>query len=708
MSRQALSVTRMPRADGTIKLTRTQRGFVLTMCAVSALLALASIWGWAQGQAGLTQWFAALPTMKANTAVSVLAVAAGMLRFGLWLPRSLQRLSAIAPIVAVALMGATLIEHVAALDLRIDQWLVQDLSTAAGEHPGRPSAAAALALLLLGLATLPASHSSGFWRSAAALLAFAIGYVASVGLLLGAQWRTGLWVIFETVSLPSAASIVMLSAGILSVMRWYGILLDQGVRTTVGARFLRGAIPLALILPIAIIWLQHLANRQNWWDAELGVVVAVLFSTLLLVVLAERSARWINRLEDGLRDHYRLFDQRISERTAELMDSAAWLRASEAQLAAVVETASTVIVTLNAEHRIVVFNREAERVFRVEAKAMLGQSLDRLLSEPSRAALALALQRLADADADDALARAAGRIEGEAQLHGLRAEGEQFPIAVSIARVVLPQAPLYTVVIRDLSDALALEKERTARQAAELADRGKSKLLSRVSHELRTPLSAIMGITQLMRMDAEKNPVAWPHATYLGHVEAASRQLETLIDNLLDLSQAEANGSSLVLEPVDATAIVRDAMAIACSVPAPNPVILTPPVLAQVPPVWADSRRLLQVLSNLLSNAIKFNKPNGTVGLALRSVGDRVAIDVLDTGHGMTREQQAHLFEPFNRLGLEQSGIPGSGIGLALCRQLASAMRGRIEVASQPGTGSQFTLWLMAADRPLVDHHAAD
>jgi CheY-like chemotaxis protein len=115
--------------------------------------------------------------------------------------------------------------------------------------------------------------------------------------------------------------------------------------------------------------------------------------------------------------------------------------------------------------------------------------------------------------------------------------------------------------------------------------------------------------------------------------------------------------------------------------------------------VQADNLRLRQVLVNLLSNAIKYNRDQGRVTVRWDAApdGDNVRLQVMDTGQGMSDEQRAHLFEPFNRLGAERSSIEGSGIGLVVTQRLVQLMGGAIEVRSQPGVGSSFIVTLPAA-----------
>ena len=118
-------------------------------------------------------------------------------------------------------------------------------------------------------------------------------------------------------------------------------------------------------------------------------------------------------------------------------------------------------------------------------------------------------------------------------------------------------------------------------------------------------------------------------------------------------------------------------------------------------PLWAlaDARRLKQVLLNLISNAIKYNRPGGSVTIRARPDGaDGVRIDVIDSGVGMSYQQLTRLFQPFERLDAPARGIEGNGLGLAVSRSLVEAMNGTIDVASNPGAGSVFSVRLLAAE----------
>jgi len=182
------------------------------------------------------------------------------------------------------------------------------------------------------------------------------------------------------------------------------------------------------------------------------------------------------------------------------------------------------------------------------------------------------------------------------------------------------------------------------------------------------------------------------------HVQAAGQHLLTLINDVLDLASLDSGELRIALMPVALAPLLQ------ATLPMLDPLLKAHAVTlhTQLPPltVLADATRLRQVLLNLLSNAIKYNRPGGQVEVSAwhtrATDGDRVHVRVADTGRGMTAEQVQRLFEPFNRLGAESSAIEGSGIGLTIARSLAERMGGRLQVQSQPGSGTVFELELTA------------
>jgi signal transduction histidine kinase len=251
---------------------------------------------------------------------------------------------------------------------------------------------------------------------------------------------------------------------------------------------------------------------------------------------------------------------------------------------------------------------------------------------------------------------------------------------------------------REVAERQRLQDADRARQAAELASAAKSEFLSRMSHELRTPLNAVLGFAQLSGRALNDGDVARTR-TYLQHIEDGGWHLVRMIDDILDISRIEQGRQSFTIGTVDLDAVIAEAHAMAQPLAAERHVALVCDFTGPLPPVKADRTRLIQVMTNLLSNATKFNRAGGEVHIAAEPRDDhRLEIRVRDTGLGMSQAQLAQLFQPFNRLGRERLGIPGTGIGLVLVRHLVEQMGGAIDVQSTEGAGTTVVVTLQRDD----------
>lgn len=264
-----------------------------------------------------------------------------------------------------------------------------------------------------------------------------------------------------------------------------------------------------------------------------------------------------------------------------------------------------------------------------------------------------------------------------------------------IRRDAQGQALRMIVTHTDISTAKDAEALRRARDQAESADRAKTELLSHVSHELRTPLNGVLGFAQLLEQ-ADDLPAQYQ--PWVGRILSSGRHLLSVVDDLLDLSSAQSGGMRLAFATLDPVPVLQDAWSMLAERAREAGVVYVPcPHDGADLAVVADRRRLRQVFANLLSNAIKYNRPGGHVEVAAVRAGPQVELRIVDTGLGMSPAQLARIFRPFERLGAEGSGIPGTGLGLALSRQLVEAMGGEIRVTSARGRGTTFTVALRAA-----------
>jgi signal transduction histidine kinase/ActR/RegA family two-component response regulator len=324
------------------------------------------------------------------------------------------------------------------------------------------------------------------------------------------------------------------------------------------------------------------------------------------------------------------------------------------------------------------YSRRAPRISEDEA-AELSDSFNAMLSEIEQRTSAL------ESSNREIAREAQERARAQHEVMRLNAELEQ-RVRERTAQLELANSELE----------LAITEARAANQA-------KSAFLSSMSHELRTPLNAILGFAQILASDALLTSNQ-QKLEFAGHILKSGRHLLTLINEILDLAKVEAGALTLSMEAVQLADVLRECRMMIEPLAAARRIrLLFPDAFMQEHAhtvVHADRTRLKQVLLNLLSNAVKYNREGGAVVVDCVQAGpQRLRISVQDTGLGLSPEQMAALFQPFNRLGQENGAQEGSGIGLVVTRRLVELMNGEIGVSSSPGVGSVF--WIeLGVDAP--------
>ncbi|MDA8455197.1 ATP-binding protein [Acidovorax sp. GBBC 3334] len=228
------------------------------------------------------------------------------------------------------------------------------------------------------------------------------------------------------------------------------------------------------------------------------------------------------------------------------------------------------------------------------------------------------------------------------------------------------------------------------RQATEM----KSRFLAYMSHEFRTPISSILSIARLLadHVDGPLNP---EQARQVGFIQSSASEFSEMVDDLLDLAKIEAGRveiSPAWFEMLDLFQALRGMFKPVVTNPDLNLVFEEP---ENMPPLFTDDRKLSQILRNFISNALKFT-PRGEVRVSAASLdGERVRFCVSDTGIGIAPEFHARVFEDFSQVGSPlQRRLRGTGLGLALSRQLAELLGGNVELQSALGRGSVFSVTL--------------
>ncbi len=234
-----------------------------------------------------------------------------------------------------------------------------------------------------------------------------------------------------------------------------------------------------------------------------------------------------------------------------------------------------------------------------------------------------------------------------------------------------------------------------AKRAAEDANRAKTDFLSAMSHELRTPMNAILGFGQLLgQMPGET--LSEKQTDYTQQILNSGQHLLELIDQVLELSKIEADRISLSLESVSPIAVIEECIKMLSGKADDYDVVIHQNCAKEeLANLWTDRGRFRQILINLMSNAIKYNREGGSLTITAEKIdGLRLKFSIADTGLGIPTAQQAYIFEPFNRLGKENTAVEGTGIGLTICKQIVEFLGGTLTFTSQEGVGSIFSVIL--------------
>jgi PAS domain S-box-containing protein len=351
------------------------------------------------------------------------------------------------------------------------------------------------------------------------------------------------------------------------------------------------------------------------------------------------------------------------------------------------------IVIINETGHIVLFNAQAESMFGRASDDVIGQPIETLL--PQRYRAAHIDHRVGYIKAPRVRPMGLGL-----ELYGVRGNGEEFPVEISLSTLEIEGGRLAMSAIRDISERRRAERALQEQNVAlERANRAKDSFLAAMSHELRTPLNAIIGFTGLLLMKLH-GPLSADQERQLLMVQSSGKHLLSLINDLLDLARIESGKVELQLEPVAVKPVLDDVVStLQPMADAKHLALLLDPIDPALR-VNADPRALQQVMLNLTNNAIKFTAV-GRVQVRVQPAPDdtqAVHLSVEDTGAGISEADLAHLFEAFTQVGdARQRRSEGTGLGLHLSRKLADLMGGRIDVTSAVGRGSRFTLVLRRA-----------
>jgi len=421
------------------------------------------------------------------------------------------------------------------------------------------------------------------------------------------------------------------------------------------------------------------APARAWMFALVGLLATALVGTLLLL-LSGRT----RHVEVLVQERTAALEREIAQRA----ESEHALVQSEQRLRSIFETTPVGIVFTDLDGGFQQANPQFCRLVGYSAEALAGRT-------------ALDITHADDRREDTRLARRL--LRGDFPIYQRRKRYLRPDGSIAHARVLVSllndadgRPHGFIGVVEDITDQLRIEDLDRARQAAEAANQAKSEFLSRMSHELRTPMNAILGFVQLMQMDP-REPLPPGQRGRAEQITQAGWHLLAMINDTLDLSRIESGSLRLDMTALELPPLLERALALVQGQAAERDLDIEQRIDPAATGLAGDPTRVTQILTNLLSNAVKYNRPGGSIRIeAACPEPGWVEIAVRDTGLGLSDEQRAALFQPFNRLGRERSGLPGTGIGLVISQRLAEMMGGSLR-AEAVDEGACFVLRLAAA-----------
>jgi len=347
------------------------------------------------------------------------------------------------------------------------------------------------------------------------------------------------------------------------------------------------------------------------------------------------------------------------------------LRASEKKFRAILDTATDAILSIDKEHRIVLYNNAARKIFGYTRDEVLGRNLSMLV--PLRYGdHARYVKRF--------LERRVPTVIGKTlSLTALRKSGEEFPIELGLSYLEIEEGVTFTAIIRDVSEQRQLEKKLL--QSERLAAVGEA--VAHVAHEIKNPLMIIGGFSHQIRKSLRDRK----SIQKLDMIFDEVRRLENLVANIGDFTKEYR----LVNRPTDINAVVRDVIRVMVEVYPQDRCRFRERFSPDLGEIQCDPDKLKQVFMNIIANGVEAMQYGGTITVQTEAVAGGVEIRINDEGVGMREEELMHIFEPFYT-----TRERGSGLGLAISYKIVAAHKGEIRAESKPGKGTTFTVWLPA------------
>jgi PAS domain S-box-containing protein len=359
-----------------------------------------------------------------------------------------------------------------------------------------------------------------------------------------------------------------------------------------------------------------------------------------------------------------------------------------ANLQAILDTTVDSIITVTEERSIVAFNKTAEKMFGYSKKEVVGKNINLLMPEPFYSEHDCYVQNYLRSDNKKIMG--IGR-----EVVAKRKDGTTFPINLAVSEVIVKNSRLFTGIIRDISMEKEAEINKIESIRLEAEMKAKNEFITMISHELRTPLHSIMGFIECLINEID-GPINETQKKSLHHSFNASQHLLHLVNGILELSKIVSLQMEENKETCDIAEILYSCIDTIAPLAKQKNIELIKNVSNLPFLVNANPKHIHQILLNLLSNAVKFTD-NGKIVCGITTTPENTEVIIQDTGIGIEPQNIPKIFIPFVRLpvnGSKDSLRPGLGLGLAITKQLVELYKGKIEVSSKNGEGSQFKIIL--------------
>lgn len=364
------------------------------------------------------------------------------------------------------------------------------------------------------------------------------------------------------------------------------------------------------------------------------------------------------------------------------------LHDSEKKLKKITQSANDAIILLDKDFNVKFWNRASNQIFGYSRFEMLYENFfNYVIADQSKDLLKEVIGTLG---AGNGKSR-----QNSIQIAGRNKNGTEFPIELSLASFTATSGETnYTVVIRDITKRVLMEKEALKAKELQETNRVMKEFMDSVSHELRTPMNAILGISNMLTKYGADN-LTLKQREGLEIISQSGVRLLDLINDILDLSRLDANRVSVDSEPIELEKFLATMHSMVLSLIGEKDIKFHIRKSSGVPDIiYSDIKKLSQILTNLLGNSAKFTK-KGRIVLYIHFLENKLYFEISDTGIGIAEEHLDTIFERFQQIDNSQTKeYKGTGLGLNICRKLILLMGGEIRAESEPGKGTIMKFYL--------------